>query len=118
VCRDGAAGLEVLVVHRPLYDDWSFPKGKAEPDERDEDCARREVLEETGLDCELGDELPATEYRDAAGRPKRVRYWEMRVRSGALAFEHEVDGARWLPPPAARELLTYDRDRDLLERIG
>ena len=68
---------EVLVVHRPRYDDWSFPKGKAEPGERDEDCALREVEEETGLRCELREELPSTSYTDARGRPKRVRYWLM-----------------------------------------
>ena len=95
-------GSEVLVVHRDRYDDWSFPKGKAEPGETDEDCAVREVEEETGLRCELGDELSSTSYLDARGRPKRVRYWSMRPIGGALAFRHEVDEARWVSLDDAR----------------
>jgi 8-oxo-dGTP diphosphatase len=110
VLRTGPAGREVLVVHRPRYDDWSFPKGKALDGESDEDCALREVLEETGLECELDVELPATEYHDAQGRPKRVRYWTMRPLASELAFEHEVDDARWLPVEDARALLSYPRD--------
>jgi 8-oxo-dGTP pyrophosphatase MutT (NUDIX family) len=114
VC-DVGNGLEVLVVHRPRYEDWSFPKGKAEPGESDEDCAVREVEEETGLVCALGEELPSTSYLDAAGRRKRVRYWRMRATDGELRFEHEVDDARWLSVAAARALLTYERDRHLLD---
>ena len=70
-------GLEVLVVHRDQYDDWTFPKGKCDPEEPDEACAVREVAEETGLRCRLADELPSTSYVDARGRPKRVRYWRL-----------------------------------------
>ncbi|MBA2742411.1 MAG: NUDIX hydrolase [Actinobacteria bacterium] len=109
--------LDVLVVHREQYDDWSFPKGKAERDERDEDCALREVEEETGLRCALGDELPATEYVDAKGRPKRVRYWLMRPIGGELAYRHEVDDARWVSNDEARELLTYQRDVAVLDSM-
>jgi 8-oxo-dGTP diphosphatase len=118
VVRAGADGVEVLVVHRPKYDDWTFPKGKADPAESDEDCARREVEEETGLACELGEELPSTSYTDAKGRPKRVRYWAMTPRGGELAFTHEVDDGRWLAVDAARTLLTYDRDAALLEALA
>ena len=77
--RDGRDGLEVLVVHRPQYDDWSFPKGKCEEGETDEACALREVQEETGLVCALERELPSTAYHDSRGRQKRVRYWRLRV---------------------------------------
>ncbi len=105
----------MLVVHRPSYDDWSFPKGKVEPGESDEDCAVREVEEETGLVCALGRELPATDYVDGKGRPKRVRYWQMTVVGGALRFDFEVDQARWVPVSDAVELLTYERDVELLE---
>ena len=117
VFRDGDGGPEVLVVHRPAYRDWTFPKGKADPGETDEECALREVEEETGLRCTLGSELPSTEYADARGRWKRVRYWEMRVESGELRFEHEVDAARWLPPAEAVGLLTYERDVELLRGL-
>jgi 8-oxo-dGTP diphosphatase len=110
VGRQGEDGLEVLVVHRPQYDDWSLPKGKCLTDETDEECALREVAEETGLVCELGDELPATVYRDAKGRMKRARYWSMIPRAGELSFEHEVDTGRWLPVAEAKAILTYERD--------
>jgi len=113
VVRDGA-GRELLVVHRPRYRDWTFPKGKADPGESDEACAVREVEEETGLRCVLGSELSATEYVDARGRPKRVRYWLMQVESGELRFEHEVDDARWVTAREAEALLTYPRDLELV----
>ncbi len=114
VVQGSGAAATALIVHRPAYDDWTFPKGKAEPGETDEECAVREVEEETGLRCSLGRELPSTEYSDAKGRPKAVRYWVMEVVGGELSFEHEVDEARWLPPGKAAELLTYERDLDVL----
>ncbi len=105
----------MLVVHRPKYDDWTFPKGKAEDGESDEECAVREVREETGLECELLDELPATEYVDARGRPKRVRWWRMRIVDGRFAPTTEVDEVRWLSAADAAQLLSYGRDLALLE---
>jgi 8-oxo-dGTP pyrophosphatase MutT (NUDIX family) len=114
VVREGPKAPEVLVVHRPKYGDWTFPKGKVEPGESDEDCARREVEEETGLVCALCEELPSTSYKDAQGRPKRVRYWLMEPIGGQLAFRHEVDQARWLSTDEASRLLTYERDVELL----
>jgi 8-oxo-dGTP diphosphatase len=116
--RDGATGLEVLVVHRAGYGDWTFPKGKCEPGESDEACAVREVAEETGLECALEDELPSTSYHDSKGRPKRVRYWRLRVVGGGLAFDHEVDAARWVRPSDAETLLTYPRDLDVLRAVA
>jgi 8-oxo-dGTP pyrophosphatase MutT (NUDIX family) len=111
VSEDG----RVLVVHRPAYDDWTFPKGKAEADESDEACALREVHEETGLRCALEDELATTQYVDARGRPKRVRWWRMRpVTDDGFAPNDEVDELRWLDADAAAELLTYPDDRALL----
>lgn len=114
----GAGRREVLLVHRPAYDDWSFPKGKAELGESDEACALREVEEETGLRCALGDELGRTSYADAKGRPKTVRYFAMRPVGGELAFLHEVDDARWLPLDEAAAALTYERDRQLLAALA
>ena len=113
VVRDG----RVVVVHRPEYDDWSFPKGKADPGESDEDCALREIEEETGLRCELGEELTTTRHRDTKGRPKRVRWWLMRPLSGGFEPTDEVDDLRWLTPAEARELLTYQRDVELLDEV-
>jgi 8-oxo-dGTP diphosphatase len=118
VVREAGAGVEVLVVHRPRYDDWTFPKGKAEPGESDEDCALREVEEETGLRCELDHELPETSYADAYGRPKRVRYWLMRPVGGKLRFVHEVDDAAWLTQEQAAQRLSYSRDLNVLEGLS
>ena len=113
VWREGDDGIEVLLVHRPRYDDWSHPKGKCDSGESDEACALREVQEETGLDCELGEELAATSYRDRHGRPKRVRYWSMRPIGGEFAPIDEVDEVRWLPIDEARRApdLRPRRDR-------
>jgi 8-oxo-dGTP pyrophosphatase MutT (NUDIX family) len=109
---------EVLLVHRPKYDDWTFPKGKALPGESDEECAIREVEEETGLRCTLDDELPGTAYTDSRGRPKLVRYWLMRPLAGAFEPHAEVDEIRWLPLAAAADALSYGRDREVLQAVG
>ncbi len=117
VVRESERGAEVLVVHRPAYGDWTFPKGKVEPGESDEECAVREVEEETGFRCELGEELQSTSYDDSHGRAKRVRYWRMRVVGGELAFVHEVDDARWVTAAEASVVLTYARDLVLLDAL-
>lgn len=115
--RRGAAGLEVLVIHRSRYDDWSFPKGKLDPGESWEQAAVREVWEETGLVTVLGDELGSTAYRDRHGRQKHVRYWSMAVAADAgFTPGDEVGERRWVPSGEAEELLTYERDRAVLER--
>jgi 8-oxo-dGTP diphosphatase len=117
VVREAGGEVEVLLVHRPRYDDWTFPKGKARPGEADDACALREVEEETGLRCELGEKLAQTLYLDAAGRSKRVRYWRMRPAGGELAFRNEVDRALWVSPEQARRVLSYERDLPLLRGL-
>lgn len=106
--------VQVLVVHRPRYDDWSFPKGKLDPGEDFLAAAVREVREETGLEVEVGEELAPVRYHDHRGRPKVVRYWRMRAVGGAFEPNDEVDEVRWLPADDARPLLTYPHDRALL----
>jgi len=119
VVREGAAGLEVVLVHRASYDDWSFPKGKLDPGEGERTCAVREVDEECGLHCELEDDLGAIAYEDGQGRPKVVRYWRMRAPVGAEAWPaHEIDDARWVPLSEAEPMLTYPHDRTLLRRLA
>jgi 8-oxo-dGTP diphosphatase len=112
VIRDGS----VLVVHRPEYDDWTFPKGKLDPGETWEDAARREVEEETGLVCEPGEEVGRTYYTDSRGRSKEVRYFRMEPRSEPFAA-NEVDEVRWVPLADAPAVLSYQRDRDLATEL-
>lgn len=114
IVRDGL----VCVVHRPHRADWSLPKGKLDRGESFEDAALREVQEETGLVCTLGEEFPATEYHDQKGRPKVVRYWRMEVlEDPGFAPNDEVDELRWLAPTDAVDLLSYDHDKTLLSRL-
>jgi 8-oxo-dGTP diphosphatase len=115
--RDGPAGREVAVIHRPKYDDWTLPKGKLDPGEGFEQAALREVEEETGMRCTLGDYLGDRSYRDRRGRRKLVRYWAMSVDGGEFAPNREVDELRWLRPDDALELLSYDLDRELIGRL-
>ncbi len=118
VWRVEDSGLKVAVVHRPLYDDWTFPKGKLDPGETDEQAARREVLEETALVCDLEEELPSVHYLDHKGRFKQVRYWKMAVRSGEFTVNDEVDELVWVSLSDAAELLTYEHDVDVLDAFG
>jgi 8-oxo-dGTP pyrophosphatase MutT (NUDIX family) len=111
-------GIEVALIHRPRYDDWSFPKGKLERGESWEGAALREVAEEAGIEAELGDELPSTRYIDGKGRQKLVRYWLMSpVRLQPWEPNDEIDGRRWVPLADAASLLTYAHDRELLAHL-
>ena len=112
--RSPEGRVEVVVVHRPAYDDWTFPKGKLDEGETEADAALREVEEETGIRARLGRELTTTSYRDSRGRPKTVRYWEMTPVGGVLGPANEVDDARWVAVDEAVRMLSYARDRELL----
>ena len=117
VYRRGPGGPTVALVHRPRYDDWSFPKGKLDRGESWEDGALREVEEEIGLACRLGQELPSVSYTDHKGRAKVVRYWLMEPIDGEFSPSDEVDEVRWLSPAEADPLLSYERDRELLREV-
>jgi len=119
VWRWGASDIEVLLVHRPAYDDWTLPKGKVQEYEDEADAALREVAEETGIECELGAELSTIRYTDRNGRPKVVRYWAMEVYGQSAPFRpnDEVDKLLWLNVEKAVDKLTYERDRDVLEAL-
>ncbi|MFE0510611.1 NUDIX hydrolase [Streptomyces sp. NPDC058964] len=108
--------LEVCLIHRPKYDDWSHPKGKLKRGEDPRAGALREVAEETGCDADLGAELPTLRYL-ANGRPKQVRYWAAEAVAGRFTPNDEVDRLLWLPPAAARGRLTQPRDRDLVDEL-
>jgi 8-oxo-dGTP diphosphatase len=123
VWRPAGDTIAIAIAHRPRYDDWSLPKGKLDAGETWEEAAVREVEEEIGLRCRLGDELDPVGYHDRKGRAKVVRYWLMEPENDVtFTPNHEVDEMRWLAPDEAAEALTYPRDaelvRDAAERLA
>jgi 8-oxo-dGTP pyrophosphatase MutT (NUDIX family) len=119
IWRRGPNGLEVLLIHRPRYGDWSFPKGKAKgDDESDKDTAVREVEEEVGLRLDLGPELESTRYRDSKGRRKVVRYWAMELPFGEEPVAGDgVDEVVWVAFDEAAGRLTWNRDLAVLDSL-
>ncbi|WP_131737880.1 NUDIX hydrolase [Actinomadura roseirufa] len=110
-------GPEVALIHRPRYDDWSFPKGKVDKGEHVLRTAVREIEEETGVVARLGRRLPTVAY-SIDGRPKTVEYWAARaVAEGALRPNDEVDRLVWLPVAEAEARLSYQHDIDLLHEF-
>lgn len=119
VLRDDGHGPQVLVVHRPAYDDWSLPKGKLDPGEDDATAAVREVEEETGVRAQVLRDAGAIDYVDRRGRPKVVRYFVMMVMDdpGTREPDDEVDLVAWWPISQARTALTYPRDCELIATL-
>ena len=117
VLRAGKSGPEVLVVHRPRYDDWSLPKGKLDQGEKYRAAALREVEEETGYCCELGEELEAARYVDGSGRPKKVRWFLMAPLKGEFKANDEVDRIKWLSLESAEHKLDYSHDQVLIRGL-
>ena len=119
--RRRRGSLEVAMVHRPRYDDWSWPKGKLDPGEDWPVAAVRETQEETGLEVRLGLPLPPTSYTavDRSGEPatKQVRYWSAEVVGGTGELENEIDEVSWLDVAAAHDKLDYARDREQLRAL-
>ncbi len=115
--RRRSGHLEVALVHRPRYDDWSWPKGKLDPGEDWPATAIRETWEETGLRVRLGQPLPANRYVLSGGATKEVRYWAGEIIGGEGILENEIDEVRWLTPAKARRLLTARRDLRQLEAL-
>jgi 8-oxo-dGTP diphosphatase len=109
------SGIQICMVHRPRHGDWSLPKGKADPGELMPSTARRETLEETGIDVVLGAPLTQQRYK-VDGRPKTVDYWVAHIRPGGPGFRpnKEVDRIEWMTVQKARAKLTYPRDRQLV----
>ncbi|WP_026328773.1 NUDIX hydrolase [Streptomyces sulphureus] len=112
------AAIELALVHRPRYDDWSFPKGHLEDEEQDDPlrAALREVLEETGFTCEPDAPLTTQRYR-VGPRPKEVYYWAAEASGGIFVPNEEVDRLVWLPPAEARAQLTHEQDRELVDEL-
>ena len=117
VWRRSGSAVQVVLVHRPRYDDWTLPKGKVDAGETDEDAALREVREEASITAALGAELPSTTYLDRSGKDKSVRYWAMTVVEGSPSGDNEVDVAEWVDLDEARSRLTYPHDVLVLEAL-
>ena len=117
VWRESAEGPQIVVVHRPRYDDWSFPKGLVNKGESWDTAALREVREETGCKARLGDFAGCNCYQ-VNGQPKVVVYWQMSLlKENAYRLHKEVDRFVWLPPREALERLSYQNERSLLRTV-
>ena len=113
---EGSSHVEVAIIHRPRYDDWSLPKGKVDPGETEPAAAVREVYEETGHHAHLGHALAAVRYPVLQG-VKRVRYWAARDLGGEFTATAEVDDLVWLPAKDAMGKMSYPHDRKVLRRF-
>lgn len=117
VHRGTGPELEIALVHRPRYSDWSLPKGKLQRGETPLQAAVREVGEETGTRVAVTRRLQRISY-DVAGEPKIVDYWAMRALDTRFEAGHEVSELAWLPPDKASQALTYPEDRAVVEEFA
>lgn len=108
--------IEIALIHRPRYGDWSLPKGKIEEGESSLRCAFREVIEETGITPQFGRELGSVEYKEPAGL-KRVKYWAAKALTDEFLPNEEVDEIKWLDPDDALARATHDSDRTIIENF-
>lgn len=119
VTRTKKGATQVLLVHRPRYDDWSLPKGKVDDGESLATTAVREVMEETGVTATLGPHLGSVDYVDRSDRSKRVHWWAMTAESQVKHLaDDEVDQVEWRDIESARRQLTYRTDRQVLSVAG
>ncbi|MBA2576337.1 MAG: NUDIX hydrolase [Euzebyaceae bacterium] len=114
--RSTPGGIELGIVHRPRYGDWTFPKGKLEGSESELEAAVREVREETGASVDVGADLGTISYQHR-GRPKTVRYWAMRALDGGFTATDEIGELRWVAVREVAGVLSYDREREVLRRF-
>lgn len=117
VVRRDAGATQVALVHRPLRDDWTFPKGHVESGESALDAALREVEEETALRCRAVRSLGRVGYRDHRGEDKVVDYWLMEVEAGAFVPNSEVDALVWVDVDEVEGELSYEADRELAREL-
>ena len=117
ILRRTSQGLEVACIYRESRKDWTFPKGKLDDDETFEQAALREVVEETGLTCEIVRFIGSTNYTHRKGRPKIVAYYLMTPLRGEFEKNDEVDELRWVSVDDVAPRLTWDRDRELFELL-
>lgn len=124
VCwRPAKPGIEVALVYRKKYDDWTFPKGKLDPGELLPETAVREVEEEAGIRVRLGRKLAVLSYKIGSGDTKEVHYWVSKVKESAIAKSKfkpnkEIAKVEWVPISKAAKKLTYEHDRELLAKVS
>ncbi|NNC80679.1 MAG: NUDIX hydrolase [Acidimicrobiales bacterium] len=118
VVRQTKKGAKILLVHRPRYRDWTFPKGKLDPGEGYREAALREVEEETGFRCKAHrPKLEPLTYVDGSGRSKEVRYWLMSIKKGSFMPNDEVDLIAWVRPHKVEARLSYGRDQKMFRKL-
>ena len=117
VWRTTGDGIEVLLIHRDRYRDWTLPKGKLDKGESDLEAALREVREETGMICRPGVSIGTMRYGLSTGKIKRVHYWSMEAVGGTFKPNDEVDEIVWAKPAVAGRILSYERDMDLIAAL-